>query len=41
LVDKVKTVLLGGKMVLLVVPAGDGSEGCEWQTCTRQQLKCY
>ncbi len=37
LVDKVKTVLLGGMMVLLVIPDGDGG----WKTCTRQQLKGY
>jgi len=41
LVDKVKTVLLGGKMVLLVVPDGDGGEGGGWKNCTRQQLKSY
>lgn len=41
LVDKVKTVLLGGKMVLLVVPDGDGSDGGCWKNCTRQQLKSY
>jgi hypothetical protein len=41
LVDKVKTVLLGGKMVLLVVPDGDGIGGAGWKNCTRQQLKVY
>ena len=41
LVDKVKTVLVGGKMVLLVLPDGDVSAGGGWKTCTRQQLKGY
>ena len=35
--DKVKTVLLDGKSVLLVEPA----DGTCWQTCTKQQLKGY
>lgn len=41
LVDKVKTVLIGGKMVLLVLPDPDGNAGAGWKTCTRQQLKGY
>jgi len=40
-VDKVKTVLLGGKLVLLVTPERSGSEDVRWRTCTRQQLKGY
>ncbi|MHB1420154.1 MAG: hypothetical protein ACYCX4_11330 [Bacillota bacterium] len=40
--EKVKTVLLEGKSVLLVCPAADEnvSEIC-WQTCTKEQLKIY
>jgi hypothetical protein len=41
LVDKVKTVLLGGEMVLLVVPEADGEEAGGWRNCTRQELRCY
>lgn len=37
--DKVKTVLLDGRSVLLVVPAEGTAEGAQWQTCSRQQLK--
>ncbi|MRR06931.1 MAG: hypothetical protein EG828_08290 [Deltaproteobacteria bacterium] len=40
-VDKVKTVLLGGKLVLLVAADGVGDSGISWKTCTRQQLKAY
>jgi hypothetical protein len=40
-VDKVKTVLLGGKLVLLVMPDDTGTSGARWKTCTRQQLKAY
>lgn len=40
-VDKVKTVLLGGKMVLLVLPEKDQPDAAGWQTCTRRQLKSY
>jgi hypothetical protein len=39
--DKVKTVLLGGKFVLLVVAEKDQDGVPGWCTCTRQQLKCY
>ncbi len=35
--EKVKTVLLDGKSVLLVVPA----DGAAWQTCSKQQLRNY
>ncbi|MRR57931.1 MAG: hypothetical protein EG824_06950 [Deltaproteobacteria bacterium] len=40
-VDKVKTVLLGGKLVLLVLPEKNQTDAAGWRTCTRQQLKCY
>jgi hypothetical protein len=39
--EKVKTVLLEGKFVLLVVPADGAADGTAWQTCSRQQLKNY
>jgi hypothetical protein len=39
--EKVKTVLLGGKSVLLVVPVDGYAEGTTWQTCSRQQLKNF
>jgi hypothetical protein len=39
--EKVKTVLLEGKSVLLVVPADGAVAGTAWQTCSRQQLKNY
>ncbi|MDA8428540.1 MAG: hypothetical protein M0T70_04730 [Geobacteraceae bacterium] len=39
--DKVKTVLLDGRAILLVVPAVGQSDGVRWQTCSRQQLKEY
>lgn len=41
LVDKVKTVLLGGKFVLLIVPDEGEARDAAWRTCTRQQLKVY
>ena len=37
--EKVKTVLLDGKAVLLVVPAKGAADGARWQTCSRQLLK--
>lgn len=37
--EKVKTVLLDGKAVLLVVPVDEAADGVRWQTCSRQQLK--
>ncbi|MFZ4856893.1 MAG: hypothetical protein ACOYL3_10900 [Desulfuromonadaceae bacterium] len=39
--DKVKTVLLGGQSVLLVVPSNETPDGPRWHTCSRQQLKRY
>lgn len=39
--DKVKTVFIDGKSVLLVVPADGAAAGAVWQTCSRQQLKKY
>jgi hypothetical protein len=41
LVDKVKTVLMGGKLVLLVIPDNSSDGVVRWRTCTRQQLKEY
>lgn len=41
LVDKVKTVLLGGKAVLLVAEAPEPVDGVRWQTCSRKELKAY
>jgi hypothetical protein len=40
-IDKVKTVLLGGKLVLLVTQDESGLEEVTWCNCTRQQLKGY
>ncbi|RQW89786.1 MAG: hypothetical protein EHM79_02615 [Geobacter sp.] len=40
-VDKVKTVLMGGQFVLLVMPDDAGKSGAQWKSCTRQQLKAY
>lgn len=37
--DKVKTVLLDGLSVLLVVAADGAADGARWQTCSRQLLK--
>lgn len=39
--DKVKTVLLDGKAVLLVVPVDGTTDGTRWHTCSRQQLKKF
>ncbi len=39
--EKVKTVLLDGHSVLLVVAADGMTNGVRWQTCTRQLLKKY
>ncbi len=39
--EKVKTVLLDGKSVLLVVATDGTADGARWQTCSRQQLKKY
>jgi hypothetical protein len=41
LVDKIKTVLLGGRHVLLVLPEEEWGGEAEWRTCTRRQLKEY
>jgi len=40
-VDKVKTVLMGGKFVLLVLPDDANTASAQWKTCTRKQLKGY
>jgi hypothetical protein len=37
--EKVKTVLMDGRSVLLVVPTEAAADGAQWQTCSRQQLK--
>lgn len=40
--DKVKSVLLDGKNVLLVYPAStEDPNGVKWQTCTKQQLRRF
>lgn len=39
--DKVKTVLLDGRSVLLVIATEGAPDGPRWQTCSRQQLKRY
>lgn len=39
--DKIKTVLLDGKSVLLVTPKTTGSYNAQWRTCPRQLLKRY
>ena len=39
--DKVKTVLLEGKAVLLIEPLPGNADGIVWQTCSKQRLKCY
>jgi hypothetical protein len=39
--EKVKTVLLDGRSVLLVVAADGKVDGARWQTCSRQQLKMH
>jgi hypothetical protein len=39
--NKVKTVLLEGKSVLLVSSAGPGAAGAPWRTCSQQQLRGY
>lgn len=40
--DKLKTVLLAGKSVLLVSPAGaENKDAVRWQTCSKQQLKRF
>ncbi len=39
--DKIKTVLLDGKSVLLVVPSKCEADAALWRTCPRQLLKSY
>ena len=39
--DKVKTVLLEGKAVLLIEPLTGAADGVAWQTCSKQRLKRY
>lgn len=39
--DKVKTVLLEGKSVLLVALDEGAADGFAWRTCSKQQLKNY
>jgi len=39
--DKVKTVLLEGKAVLLIEPLPGSADGVDWQTCSKQRLKRY
>ena len=39
--NKVKTVLLEGKSLLLVSSADPVADGAPWRTCSRQQLRNY
>jgi hypothetical protein len=39
--DKVKTVLLNGRSVLLVERADMQGDGVRWRTCSRRMLKDY
>jgi hypothetical protein len=39
--DKVKTVLLEGKAVLLIEPLAGAGNAVAWQTCSKQRLKRY
>jgi hypothetical protein len=39
--DKVKTVLLDGRSVLLLERVGEAGGAVRWRTCPRQQLKNY
>ena len=39
--DKVKTVLIDGRAVLLLAPADPAEDGASWRTCSRQQLRSY
>jgi len=39
--NKVKTVLLEGKSVLLVSSADPDADGAPWRTCSQQQLRSY
>jgi hypothetical protein len=38
---KVKTILRGGRFVLLVSPLDEPDAAVRWQTCTNQQLKAF
>ena len=39
--DRVKTVFLDGKSVLLVSPVAESRAGVSWQTCSKEFLKKY
>lgn len=39
--EKVKAVLMGGRVVMPVYPTGAGNGGARWQTCTKEQLKIF
>ena len=39
--DKVKTILIEGKAVLLIEPLSVPRDGVAWQTCAKQRLKRY
>ncbi len=39
--EKVKTVLLGGRPVLLVAPCAGTTDEAAWQSCSKQQLRSY
>ena len=40
--EKIKTVMMGGKSVLLLSPAEDRDNGeVRWRTCTKEQLKIF
>ncbi len=39
--EKVKTVLLGGRSVLLVVPSGHGTGAAPWRTCPMEIVRSY
>jgi hypothetical protein len=39
--EKVKAVLMGGKVVMPVYPTGSNNGGARWQTCTKEQLKKF
>ncbi|MCG6535068.1 MAG: hypothetical protein L7F78_10315, partial [Syntrophales bacterium LBB04] len=39
--EKVKTVLLGGKLILLVMPYEGKTSSASWRTCPKHVLKTY
>lgn len=39
--EKVKAVLMGGRVVMPVYPTCGGNGGARWQTCTKEQLKIF